>query len=62
MPLFSCEINLILTWLSACVITDSKEAERFLTTGTKLYLSVVTLSTEMMQTAWTIKIWFWENN
>ena len=51
MPLFSCEINLILKWLSACVITDSKEAERFLTTGTKLYLSVVTLSTEMMQTA-----------
>ena len=51
MSLFSCKINLVLTWLSACVITDSKEAERFLTTGTKLYLSFVTLSAEMMQTA-----------
>ena len=42
MPLFSCEVTLILTWSSTCFITDSKVAERFLTTDTKLYVSIVT--------------------
>ena len=44
MPLINCEVNLILTWSSTCVITDSNGAGRFKITDTKLYVPVVTLS------------------
>ena len=46
MPLINCEVNFILTWLSTCVITNSTGAGRFATTDTKLYVPVVTLSTQ----------------
>ena len=46
MPLIDCEINLILTWSSTCVITNSTGAGRFTITDTKLYVQVVTLSTQ----------------
>ena len=46
MPLINCEVNLILTWSSTCVITDSNGAGTFAITGTKLYVPVVTLSTQ----------------
>ena len=46
MPLIDCEINLILTWPSTCVITNSTGAGRFTITDTKLYVQVVTLSTQ----------------
>ena len=42
--LISCEVNLILTWSSSCVITNSTGAGTFKITDTKLYVSVVTLS------------------
>ena len=45
MPLINCEINLILTWSSACVITVSTGAGRLKITDTKIYVLVVTLST-----------------
>ena len=41
MPLINCEVNLILTWSSTCVITNSTGAGRFATTDTKLYIPVV---------------------
>ena len=44
MPFINCEVNLILTWSSTCVITDSNAAAIFAITDTKLYVSVVTLS------------------
>ena len=44
MPLSNCEVNLILTWSSTCVITDSNGAGTFKITDTKLYVPVVTLS------------------
>ena len=44
MPRIDCKINLILTWRENCVITDSKGAETFVITDTKLYVLVVTLS------------------
>ena len=44
MPLTNCEVNLILTWSSTCVITNSNGAGTFATTDTKLYVPVVTLS------------------
>ena len=45
MPLINCEVNLILTWSSACVTTNSTDARRFAITDTRLYVSVVTSST-----------------
>ena len=46
MPLINCELNLILTWSSACVITYSTGVGTFAITDTKLYVPVVTLSTQ----------------
>ena len=46
MPLISCEVNLILTWSSTCVITNSTGAGRFAITDTRLYVPVATLSTQ----------------
>ena len=46
MSLINCEVNLILTWSSACVVTDSRGVGRFAITDTKLYVPVVTLSTQ----------------
>ena len=46
MPLINCEVNLILTWSSTCVITNSTGAERFAITDTKRYVPVVTLWTQ----------------
>ena len=46
MPLINSEVNLILTWSSTCVITDSNGAGTFKISDTKLYVPVVTLSTQ----------------
>ena len=43
MPLINCEVSLILTWSSTCVITNFTGAERFALTNTKLYVPSVTL-------------------
>ena len=45
-PLINCEVNRILTWSSTCVITNSTGEGRFKITDTKLYVPVVTLSTQ----------------
>ena len=44
--MINCEVNLILTWSSTCVITNSNGAETFEITDTKLYVPVLTLSTQ----------------
>ena len=46
MPLANCEANLLLTWSTDCVITNSTGAEKFAITETKLHVPVVTLSTQ----------------
>ena len=46
MPSIKCEVNLILTWLSTCVVTNSTGAGRFAINDTKLFVSIVTLSTQ----------------
>ena len=46
MPLINSEVNLILTWSSTCVITNSTGAGTFEITDTELYVPVVTLSTK----------------
>ena len=45
-PLIKCEVNLILIWPSKCVITNSTGAGTFAITDTRLYIPVVTLSTQ----------------
>ena len=45
LPLINCEVNLILTWSTTCIITNSTGAGRFAITDIKLYVPVVTLST-----------------
>ena len=46
MPLINCEVNLILSWSSNCVITNSNGAGTFAITDTNLYVPVVALSTK----------------
>ena len=46
MSLINCEVNLDLTWSRDCVITNSTGAGKFAITETKLYVPVVTLSTQ----------------
>ena len=49
MPLINCEINLILTWSGNCVIVSTNVANqsvKFTIIETKLYVPVVTLSTQ----------------
>ena len=49
MPLINCEVNLILTCSSTCVLISTgvqNQAARFTITDTKLYVPVVTLSTQ----------------
>ena len=49
MPLINCEVNLILTWSSTCVLIATNilnQNATFATTDTKLYVPVVTLSTQ----------------
>ena len=50
MPLINCEINLILTWSANCFIIDdpvNNQMPTFELTDTKLYVPVVTLSTQV---------------
>ena len=48
MPLTNCQVNLILTWSSTCVLITTNTPNQnatFAITDTKLYVPVVTLST-----------------
>ena len=46
LSLINCEVNLILTWSSTCLINNSTGAGKFEITDTKLYVPVVSLSTQ----------------
>ena len=46
MPLINCEVNLILKWSSTCVITDSAGVRKICKTDERVYVPVVTLSTQ----------------
>ena len=49
MPLINCEVNLILIWSSTCVLVSTNAANQnatFAITDTKIYVPVVTLSTQ----------------
>ena len=44
MPLLNCEVNLILTWSSTCLLISTNVRNQNAITDTKLYVPVVTLS------------------
>ena len=46
MLLINCEVNLILTWSQTCVISSATGETKFKITKTKLYVPIVTLSTQ----------------
>ena len=46
MSLINCKINLILTWSTDCVISPAAGKTKFAKTDTKLYVPIVTLSTQ----------------
>ena len=46
MPLINWDVELLLTWSKDCLITNCKGEEKFAITETKLYVPVVTLSTQ----------------
>ena len=46
MPLINCELNFELTWSGDCVITNSTGEGKFAITEAKIYVPVVTLSTQ----------------
>ena len=46
MRLINCEVNLILTWSSTCVIANSTGEGIFAITDTKLYVPIITVSTQ----------------
>ena len=46
MPLINCEVSILLTWSSNCVITNFTGAGKLQITETNLYVPVVTLSTQ----------------
>ena len=46
MPLINCEINLILAWSGKYVLSKDTKTKTFAITDTKLYVPVITLSTQ----------------
>ena len=46
MPLINSVINLIFTWYEKCVLSNDTKATTFAISDTKLYVTVVTLSTQ----------------
>ena len=46
MPLIKCEVNVIFTWSKDCVISSATGETKFAITEAKLYVMVVTLSTQ----------------
>ena len=46
MPLINCAVNLELTWSRDCVITNSTGEGKLTITETKIYVPIVTLSTQ----------------
>ena len=46
MPLINCEVNLMLTWSPTCVISSANREKKIKIIETKIYVLVVTLSTQ----------------
>ena len=46
MPLINWKVNLILTWSENCIISSATGKTKFAITDAKLYVPIVTLSTQ----------------
>ena len=46
MPWINCEVNLMLTWSPTCVISSANREKKIKIIETKIYVLVVTLSTQ----------------
>ena len=46
MPLINCKVELLLTWGPNCVLSNLVGASTFTITDAKLYVPIVTISTE----------------
>ena len=46
MSLMDSEINLVLTWTAKCMLSNDAKTTTFVIADTKLYVPVVTLSTQ----------------
>ena len=46
MLLINCELDLILTWSEVCIISSATGATKFKITDTRIYVPVITLSTQ----------------
>ena len=46
MPVINCEVNLISAWSKGCVISSATGEKKFAIKEKKLYVPVVTLSTQ----------------
>ena len=44
--LINCELDLILTWSEVCIISSAAGATKFKITDTRIYVPVITLSTQ----------------
>ena len=50
MPLINCEINLILTWSTDCIISSATGETKFAMADTKLYVPIITLLSQCKTT------------
>ena len=46
MPLINCKVELSLKWIEICILSNAGDNATFTITDTKLYVSIVTLSSE----------------
>ena len=46
MLLINCELDLILTWSEVCIISSATGATKLKITDTRIYVPVITLSTQ----------------
>ena len=57
MPLSDCKIHLELKWNKKCILFRAGTAAKFIIEDTKLYVSIITLSTKDNVKLTTIKRW-----
>ena len=46
MPLINCKVEISLKWIENCILSNSGTAATFKTTDAKLYIPIVTFSSE----------------
>ena len=55
MSLINCKIELLLNWIENCILSSAGTAATFTITNAKLYVTIITLKTEVIKTIKIIK-------